>query len=177
MVIKNSKRKPIAEQSKGSTNGHQNEHTPRHQPNWPPLQPLAPADHLELVSLLPDQIITVSQLWTSTLCRNYISFLATLPLATTPGKPKKGDAVRVNDRYQIDDPAFAELLWSSTGLRQLVERSIIDGNDELDDEGKRKLWGGQVIGLNSNIRVYRYSKGQFFDQHCAWTLPSWTIIA
>ena len=29
-----------------------------------------------------------------------------------------------------------------------------------------RVWGGEVIGLNSNIRVYRYGKGQFFDQHC-----------
>jgi len=29
-----------------------------------------------------------------------------------------------------------------------------------------KLWGGEVLGLNPNIRIYRYSKGQFFDQHC-----------
>lgn len=26
--------------------------------------------------------------------------------------------------------------------------------------------GGEVIGLNPNIRVYRYSKSQFFDCHC-----------
>lgn len=26
--------------------------------------------------------------------------------------------------------------------------------------------GGQVIGLNPNIRIYRYSKGQYFDCHC-----------
>lgn len=26
--------------------------------------------------------------------------------------------------------------------------------------------GGEVIGLNPNIRVYRYTKGQFFDAHC-----------
>ena len=32
------------------------------------------------------------------------------------------------------------------------------------------VWGGEVIGLNSNIRVYRYGKGQFFDQHCEFEL-------
>jgi hypothetical protein len=26
--------------------------------------------------------------------------------------------------------------------------------------------GGEPIGLNPNIRVYRYSKGQYFDCHC-----------
>lgn len=26
--------------------------------------------------------------------------------------------------------------------------------------------GGEVIGLSPNIRIYRYSKGQYFDCHC-----------
>lgn len=26
--------------------------------------------------------------------------------------------------------------------------------------------GGEVVGLNPSIRIYRYTKGQFFDQHC-----------
>ncbi len=27
------------------------------------------------------------------------------------------------------------------------------------------IWGGEVLGLNPNIRVYRYRPGQFFDKH------------
>lgn len=125
-------------------------------PNWPPLHPLLPSDSLTLDTLLPSQILTISNLWTSTLCAKYVAFLKTLPLATTPGIPKKGDAVRVNDRFQIEDPAFAERLWSETGLKDVVEGV----------EDSVGVWGGEVIGLNSNIRVYRYGKGQFFDQHC-----------
>lgn len=125
-------------------------------PNWPPLQPLLPADSLTLETVLPSQILTISNLWTSTLCAKYIAFLRSLPLATTPGVPKKGDAVRVNDRFQIEDAGFANRLWSETGLKELV----------LQVEDPVRLWGGEVIGLNSNIRIYRYSKGQFFDQHC-----------
>ena len=26
--------------------------------------------------------------------------------------------------------------------------------------------GGDVVGLNPSIRIYRYTKGQFFDCHC-----------
>lgn len=26
--------------------------------------------------------------------------------------------------------------------------------------------GGEVVGLSPNIRIYRYSKGQYFDCHC-----------
>jgi hypothetical protein len=124
-------------------------------PNWPAFTPLIPDSDLELQEALPGQIVKIQNFWTATLCKNYASFLSSLPLTTTPGKPKKGDAVRVNDRYQIDDPAFAERLWSQTALKTLIT------------EAKRnELWGGEVVGLNPNIRIYRYSKGQFFDQHC-----------
>jgi hypothetical protein len=123
-------------------------------PDWPPFSPLIPDADLAMEELMSGQIVTIPNFWTSTLCKSYVSFLSSLPLTTTPGKPKKGDAVRVNDRYQIDDPAFAERLWSETALKGIVEAQ------------PRELWGGDVIGLNPNIRIYRYSKGQFFDQHC-----------
>ncbi|TKA72370.1 hypothetical protein B0A55_06545 [Friedmanniomyces simplex] len=133
-------------------------------PKWPSIQPLVPASDLTLSALLPDQILTIPCLWTAALCKSYVAFLGKLPLTTTPGKPKKGDAVRVNDRYQVDDPAFAERLWSGTALRELVEQPTIEGR-QLSVEETKQLWGGEVLGLNSNIRIYRYSKGHFFDQH------------
>lgn len=131
-------------------------------PNWPALQPLLSPLHLTLEHTVPEQIATISNLWTSTLCKNYVSFLSSLPLTTTPGKPKRGDAVRVNDRFQVDDAAFAERLWSQTALKDLV----IGEAAGATEEDRKKLWGGKVVGLNPNIRVYRYTKGQFFDQHC-----------
>lgn len=140
----------------------------RAQPNWPALTPLIPESDLALAELLPGQIITIPNLWTATLCKDYVSFLSSLPLMTTPGKPKKGDAVRVNDRFQIDDPAFAERLWSGTALKNLITGRAGDGGLDLTEPQCQDLWGGEVIGLNPNIRIYRYSKGQFFDQHCMY---------
>lgn len=134
-------------------------------PNWPPIAPLIPAEDLALVTLLKDQILTIPQFWPTSLCRSYVSFLSTLSFATTPNKPKRGEAVRVNDRFQIDDASFARLLWEKTALKQMVLNPIIDGN-ELTSEERDELWDGVVLGLNPNIRIYRYSKGQFFDQHC-----------
>ena len=138
---------------------------PQQRPNWPAFGPLLPASDLALNTLLPDQILTISRFWTSSLCKTYVNFLSSLPLTTTPGKPKRGEAVRVNDRFQIEDHAFAERLWSGTSLKRLVEGAEIDGK-QLSEAERRGLWGGEVLGLNSNIRVYRYSKGQYFDQHC-----------
>ncbi|OAL45690.1 hypothetical protein IQ07DRAFT_215776 [Pyrenochaeta sp. DS3sAY3a] len=134
-------------------------------PNWPALTPLIPKLDLSLSEVLPGQIITIPNFWTATLCKNYVSFLSTLQLATTPGKPKKGDAVRVNDRFQVDDPVFAERLWSTTSLKDLVMGTSGDDGLGLTDDQRKHLWGGEVVGLNPNIRIYRYSKGQFFDQH------------
>lgn len=131
-------------------------------PNWPVFQPLLSPLDLTLVEIVPDQIVTIRNFWTSTLCKNYVSFLSSLPLTTTPGKPKRGDAVRVNDRYQVDDAAFAERLWSQTALKELVTGDT----PGVTEEERRQLWGGKVVGLNPNVRIYRYVKGQFFDQHC-----------
>ena len=139
---------------------------PHSPPQWPPLSPLLPAADLAVITLHPDQVLTIPHLWTSTLCRTYVNFLATLPLTTTPGKPRRGDAVRVNDRFQVEDTGFAERLWSCTALQELCSRPVIEGRGELDAAATRELWGGEVLGLNSNIRIYRYTRGQFFDQHC-----------
>lgn len=139
-------------------------------PNWPPISPVLPAADLTLNTLLQDQILTIPQLWTASLCKNYVGFLATLPLTTTPGKPKRGEAVRVNDRFQVDDSEFAKRLWGSTALEEIVEAPVVDGV-RLDQQQKKSLWGGEVLGLNSNIRIYRYSKGQYFDQHCEYLMP------
>lgn len=123
-------------------------------PNWPTLTPLVPSIDLTLTTLLPGHILLIPTFFTTTLCRTYTTFLSTLPFTTTPGKPKRGEAVRVNDRFQIHDPTFAQMLWTQTSLQELVTG--------FDDSS---IWGGELLGLNPNIRVYRYRQGQFFGQH------------
>ncbi|KAJ6019136.1 hypothetical protein N7522_001203 [Penicillium canescens] len=143
-------------------------------PNWPPLRPLLPAADLSLELLLPDQIYLIRNFLPGSLCKTYASFLASLPLTTTPGKPKKDEALRVNDRFQIDDARFAEMLWSQTSLKELVTERFDEAEYESEDgdssptqvaERARRLWGGDPLGLNANIRIYRYTAGQFFGQH------------
>lgn len=72
-----------------------------------------------------------------------MQFLKGLPLTTTPGKPKKGEALRYNDRFQVQDDLFANRLWVETGLRELVLGEL--GAEEEDGEGmseeeRRSLW-------------------------------------
>lgn len=113
-------------------------------PNWPPLKPLMPATNLSLETIVPAQIITIPNFWTSALCKNYVSFLKTLPLTTTPGKPKKGDALRVNDRFRVDDWDFAERLWRETGLKELICGELMKEYEEEDrqmtEEERKQLW-------------------------------------
>lgn len=153
-------------------------------PNWPPLRPLLPAADLTLTSLLTDQIYLIRNFFPGSLCKSYASFLASLPLTTTPGKPKKDEAVRVNDRFQIEDARFAEMVWSGTALKELVTTRFDEDeyNYDVDDDNEedkppadlaqkcKQTWGGEPLGLNPNIRIYRYSPGQFFAQHCMDTL-------
>ncbi|KAF4124614.1 P4Hc, partial [Geosmithia morbida] len=150
-------------------------------PSWPPFKPHLPVVHLapELHEATP-MIALIPFFFPKSLCRDYVAFLRTLPMQTTPSRPKRGEAVRVNDRYQIQDPLFASRLWEQTGLKE----AILNDNPHLQD-----LWGGEPVGLNPNIRVYRYSKGQYFDCHYddsnSFILPSsppvpvrttWTLL-
>jgi len=139
---------------------------PQVTPNWPAFKPLLPTSDLSLTTITESQIVVIKNFWTSTLCKNYVSFLQTLPLVTTPGTPKKGDALRINDRFQINDARFANRLWIETGLRELVCGNDGEGAEEgMPREEREKLWGGKVLGLNPNIRIYRYSPNQYFDKH------------
>ena len=125
-------------------------------PRWPALQPLVPTKDLTLETLLEEQIIVIRNLFTSTLCKKYVDFLSSLPLVTALAKPKLGDAVRVNDRLQFDDPSFSEQLWSSTALKALVNGSKENNCESLTPDEAKRLWGGEVCGLNPRIRIYRY---------------------
>lgn len=160
-------------------------------PNWPALSPLVPSGDLRLETLLEGQVIIIRNLLTSTLCHKYLQFLSSLPLVTTPVTPKDGDALRVNDRFEVQDGGFAQRLWNETGLEGLVTGRAgageggysgvrgDDGDHEEQEEVDKNvmgdlktLWGGDVCGLNPRIRVYRYGKGQFFGQHCGCTIDS-----
>jgi hypothetical protein len=93
-------------------------------PSWPPFKPgLLPVTQLVFDTPIPtleDQIVLLHNFWPKSLCRDYLAFLAGLPLTTTPGRPKRGEASRVNDRFQINDPQFAQRLWLQTGLKEAV---------------------------------------------------------
>ncbi|CAG9461163.1 unnamed protein product [Pedinophyceae sp. YPF-701] len=69
------------------------------------------------------------------------------------GGAAAGEAFRDNERVQSDDPDFAAAFWRASGLQELFQ--------ELD----LTVDGMTACGLNPNIRLYRYSKGQRFGKH------------
>lgn len=98
-------------------------------PAWPPFKPPLP-----VVALAPalhpatPRVALVPSFFPRALCRDYVAFLRTLPLQTTPARPRRGDAARVNDRFQVDDAAFARRLWEQTGLRE----ALLEGGEVRD---------------------------------------------
>jgi len=129
--------------------------------SWPEIShsPYRPIP--EITTVLESQILTLN-LFTSAFTLQFLNFCQShiKPLlSTTPIKPKKGDAVRFNDRFQIEDLGFAESLWNNSGLKQAIIAYSEEGKSSQD------IWGGEPVGLSPNIRVYRYLKGQFFDKH------------
>lgn len=98
-------------------------------PNWPAFKPPLPVAHLTLEPPVPafeDKILVTRNFFPKSLCRDFVAFLQTLPLTTTPGRPKRGEAVRVNDRFQIEDFNFAQRLWTETGLKDLVQDETLN---------------------------------------------------
>lgn len=118
-------------------------------PKWPAFDPLIPSGDLSIEVLVPNQIVVIHNFFTSTLCKKYVSFLASLPLSTTSGKPKRGDALRVNDRFQIEDATFAQRLWDGTALCRLVQKAESLDQDDQPNDSQHDIWGGEVVRIIS----------------------------
>lgn len=66
------------------------------------------------------------------------------------GGPAKGEAFRDNERLSDYNVELADMLWQA-GLRELFQDVVV---------GRRV-----AVGLNPNIRLYRYGQGQRFGPH------------
>ncbi|XP_024360139.1 uncharacterized protein [Physcomitrium patens] len=67
------------------------------------------------------------------------------------GGPAKGEAFRDNERLADYNPDLANMLWQA-GLRESFHDIVLPG-------------GRVAVGLNPNIRLYRYGLGQRFGPH------------
>ncbi|ODQ67543.1 hypothetical protein NADFUDRAFT_22365 [Nadsonia fulvescens var. elongata DSM 6958] len=93
-------------------------------------------------------------------------------LETTPLLKSKDYAARVNDRAAMLDHIASRHLWSL--LKPLLEtpksdyETYYDNADEVENEDEEESFPHEFkecIGLNPQLRVYRYIKGHFFKGH------------
>lgn len=111
------------------------------------------------VTIVPDQIITIEKFFSNELCNELIkSFMNQLTLETTPLIKSRDYAARFNDRCSITDPVSAHELWYYL-QSILLQESIQDDEDELNEIFE------DAVGLNPQLRIYRYKKGHHFGKH------------
>ncbi|KAJ6840084.1 uncharacterized protein M6B38_312600 [Iris pallida] len=115
---------------------------------WPLIKP---KKNLQINRLRGTHLFTIPYFLTSTEARAFIEVAESLGF-THQGSlgPAYGEAYRDNDRISVTDPALAESMWEA-GLKKIF--------DDI------KLPGKVPVGLNPNIRFYRYKTGQRFGRH------------
>ncbi|GAA5908044.1 uncharacterized protein JCM6883_004098 [Sporobolomyces salmoneus] len=122
---------------------------------WPSIPP--PAQPLKLDTVAPG-ILVIDSFFSSKTLASFLSFLQSPSVSwTAPSFPKKGEATRTNYRFQVQDDEFARQLWEKSGLKD----ALIGAQGELVN-GRN---GKKAVGLNGNIRCYKYEKGSFFGPH------------
>jgi hypothetical protein len=120
--------------------------------NWPII---STKSNLQIETICQGQIVIIPSFFTSEECANMINFVnKSIPLesASQSLMSKKGEAYRDNDRFSIEDIKFSQELYNS-GLNSLVSN------------WSSTLTKKSAVGLNPNIRIYKYSTGQKFGQH------------
>lgn len=115
---------------------------------WPEIKPKA---NLTANKLKGIHLFTVPEFLTPPECEAFIKNAETCGFVHQGSLgPTRGEAFRDNDRISVHDAILAEKLWKS-GL----------SNFFLDI----RVRGKAAVGLNPNIRFYKYKIGQHFGQH------------
>ncbi|KAE9464929.1 hypothetical protein C3L33_03160, partial [Rhododendron williamsianum] len=115
---------------------------------WPPIKPKS---NLRITRLKDTDLFTVQDFFTSVESKAFVKAAESLGFAHQGSLgPTKGEAYRDNDRVSVNDPVLANTIWES-GLNKLF--------------CDFKIRGKVAVGLNPNIRLYRYKVGQRFGRH------------
>lgn len=116
--------------------------------NWPII---TAEPHLELERLSQDLII-VDGFFSRQTLKTWRTFLPTITMSP-PAPAQKGYAARFNDRFGVQAPDFARHLYEKSGLKELCEAGIESG-----------VKGKRPVGLNPNVRLYKYDEGAYFGR-------------
>ncbi|KAL9412173.1 hypothetical protein AB3S75_045737 [Citrus x aurantiifolia] len=115
---------------------------------WPIIKP---KQDLRVSRLKDTDLFTVQNFFTSAESKGFVKAAEAMGFVHQGSLgPLKGEAYRDNDRISVNDPVLAETVWES-GLSKLFTDI--------------KIRGKVAVGLNPNIRFYRYKVGQRFGQH------------
>ncbi|KAK2653730.1 hypothetical protein Ddye_013586 [Dipteronia dyeriana] len=115
---------------------------------WPIVKPKL---NLQISPLKDTDLFTVQNFFTSAESKAFIKTAESLGFVHQGSQgPLKGEAYRDNDRISVNDPVLADTIWNA-GLNKLFTDI--------------KIRGKVAVGLNPNIRFYRYKVGQRFGQH------------
>ncbi|XP_010255579.1 PREDICTED: uncharacterized protein LOC104596209 [Nelumbo nucifera] len=115
---------------------------------WPVIKPKR---DLQITRLRDTHLFTVQSFLTSAESRAFIKAAESIGFVHQGSLgPTKGEAYRDNDRISVNDPVLAETIWES-GLKSFFTDI--------------KIRGKVAVGLNPNIRFYRYKVGQRFGRH------------
>ncbi|GAA5870108.1 hypothetical protein JCM3774_002594 [Rhodotorula dairenensis] len=119
---------------------------------WPRLE--RPSRPLAVTEPAPG-ILLIDQFFPARVRKAFLAFL-TAPESpvklSPPTAPKRGEAARTNERVSLHAPDLAARLWNETGLNEACQ--AIEGRN-----------GRRPVGLNPNMRIYRYPPGSFFGPH------------
>ncbi|KAI5951997.1 NOT3 [Candida jiufengensis] len=111
-------------------------------------------------SIIDDQIITIPNFFSKALCNELMkSFESQLNLQTTPLIKSKEYAARYNDRAHTQDLISADILWKY--LQKILLSNPYNNPDLAEISNHFK----NAVGLNPNLRIYRYLQGHHFGPH------------
>ncbi|KAK6250518.1 hypothetical protein SCA6_004523 [Theobroma cacao] len=115
---------------------------------WPVVKPKL---NLQIRRLKDTDLFTVQNFFSSVESRAFIKAAESIGFEHQGSLgPTRGEAYRDNDRISVNDPALVDAIWQS-GLSKLFSDI--------------KIRGKVAVGLNPNIRFYRYKVGQRFGRH------------
>ncbi|KAL0341089.1 UNVERIFIED_CONTAM: hypothetical protein Sradi_4625700 [Sesamum radiatum] len=115
---------------------------------WPAVEPKS---NLRINRLKDDDLITIHNYLTSAESKAFVNAAESIGFVHQGSLgPAKGEAYRDNDRISVDNPGLAEAIWEA-GLNKFFSDF--------------KIRGKVAVGLNPNIRFYRYTAGQRFGRH------------
>ncbi|KAI9007942.1 hypothetical protein CLU79DRAFT_723384 [Phycomyces nitens] len=126
------------------------------QPGPPKFPALIPKKDLRVTEVEPRQIYLIHDFFTAKECNSLIQHFEThLPLQQVSTTPRPGEAFRSNDRQSFQDATLAQKIWQM-GLDKVCQMTAGIKDLALPRE---------PLGLNSNLRIYRYRPGQMFQAH------------